>query len=97
MITRNSSLLLIGDVRQEKLSSSERANKVKQAYKYFNDKNIKAFYNLVDDVSFDVGTKMMIQSSGFGQFSPNIIFMGYRANWAVAGIDSLKAYYNVLQ
>ncbi|XP_070501284.1 bumetanide-sensitive sodium-(potassium)-chloride cotransporter-like [Chironomus tepperi] len=95
-ITKNSSLLMVGDVRPEKMTSSERAKKVKEAYKYFNDKNIKAFYNLIDDVSVDVGIKLMIQSSGFGQLSPNIVLMGYQQNWAVAGYSSLKIYYSIL-
>lgn len=88
---------MVGDVRPEKLSSLDRTKKVKEAYKYFNDKNIKAFYNLIDDVSVDVGIKLMIQSSGFGQLSPNIVLMGYQQNWATAGYDSLKIYYNILQ
>lgn len=88
---------MVGDVRPEKMTNAERTKKVKQAYAYFNDKNIKAFYNLVDDVSVDVGIKLMIQSSGFGRLSPNIVLMGYQTNWAVAGYDSLKIYYNILQ
>lgn len=97
MISKNSSLLIVGDVRPEKISSSEKAARVKEAYKYFHDKNIKAFYNLVDDVSADVGIKLMIQSSGFGLLSPNIVLMGYQANWANGGFESLNTYYKILQ
>lgn len=95
LITRNSSLLMVGDVKPEKLSYRERKDKINEAYKYFNDKNIKAFYNIVDDVDIEVGIKMMIQSSGFGRLSPNIVLMGYQNNWSTAG--SLKTYYNILK
>lgn len=60
-ITRNSSLLIIGDVKREKLSHKARTDKVDDAYKYFNDKGIKAFYNLIDDTDVEMGIKLMIQ------------------------------------
>jgi solute carrier family 12 sodium/potassium/chloride transporter 2 len=97
LITKNSSLLMIGDVKQEKLSHNEHVRMVKAAYKYFGEKNVKAFYNLIDDVNVDLGIKLMIQSSGFGRLSPNIVLMGYQTSWATAGFGALKSYYNILQ
>lgn len=96
-ITKNSSILIVGDVKCEKLLHRTRTDKVNDAYKYFNDKKINAFYNLVDDTDVSIGIKLMIQSSGFGRLSPNIVMMGYQSNWAVAGNASLKIYYNILQ
>ncbi|KAG5681038.1 hypothetical protein PVAND_010504 [Polypedilum vanderplanki] len=96
LITKNSSLLMIGDVKTEKLSHNERIKMEKKAYKYFEEKHIKAFYNLIDDVGIDVGIKLMIQSSGFGRLSPNIVLMGYQTNWATAGFAALRSYYNIL-
>lgn len=96
-ITRNSSLLIVGDVKQEKLSHRALTDKVNDAYKYFGDKGIKAFYNLIDDIDVATGIKLMIQSSGFGKLTPNVVLMGYQSNWAVAGNSSLKIYYNILQ
>lgn len=69
----------------------------KETYRYFETKKIKAFYNLIDDVKMDTGIKMMIQSSGFGKLSPNIVMMGYKADWAIGSYSSLKTYFNVLQ
>jgi solute carrier family 12 sodium/potassium/chloride transporter 2 len=97
LITKSSSLLMIGDVKTEKMSPNDRNKKVKEAYKYFSEKNIKAFYNLIDDVNIDLGIKLMIQSSGFGRLSPNIVLMGYQTHWATTGYSSLKTYYNILQ
>lgn len=97
LITKNSSLLMVGEVIQEKMTPSARTNKVNEAYKYFNDKNIKAFYNLVDDVNTEIGIKLMIQSSGFGRLTPNIVMLGYQSNWCTAGFDALKTYYSILQ
>lgn len=96
-ITRNSSLLIVGDVKNEKMSHRALTDKIDNAYKYFKDKGIKAFYNLVDDVEISMGIKLMIQSSGFGRLCPNIVLMGYQSNWASAGNASLKIYYNILQ
>lgn len=96
-ITKNSSLLIIGDVKRDKLSHHERKNKENAAYEYFDKKGIKAFYNLIDDTDVETGIKLMIQSSGFGRLTPNIVLMGYQSNWATAGITSLKTYYSILQ
>lgn len=96
-ITRNSSLLIVGDVKREKMSHRASTDKVNDAYKYFEDKGIKAFYNLIDDTDIIIGIKLMIQSSGFGRLSPNLVMMGYQTSWATAGNASLKTYYSILQ
>lgn len=97
LLTKNSSLLMVGDVIPSKLSHRLRTELVAETYRHFDEKKIKAFYNLVDDVDMETGIKLMIQSSGFGKLSPNIVLMGYKTDWATCGYPVLKTYFNVLQ
>jgi solute carrier family 12 (sodium/potassium/chloride transporter), member 2 len=97
LITKNSCLLMVGDVKREKLSHHDRTEKINHAYKNLKEKGIKAFYNLIDDVDIEIGIKLMIQTSGFGRLSPNIVLMGYQNNWLSAGNQSLTIYYSILQ
>lgn len=97
LLTKNSSLLMVGDVIDSKLSHRVRTEMIAETYRYFDEKKIKAFYNLIDDVDMETGIKLMIQSSGFGKLSPNIVMMGYKTDWATCGFSVLKTYFNVLQ
>lgn len=97
VLTNNNALLMVGDVFQEKLSFKQRQQMTNETYRYFDAKKIKAFYNLVDDVNMETGIKMMIQSTGFGNLSPNILMMGYKTDWATAGTVGLTTYFKVLQ
>lgn len=97
LITHNKSLLMIGDVREKKLSHRERDNITREAYDFINSKKIKGFYNLIDDIDMETGVKLMIQSSGFGVLSPNIVLMGYKGNWMTCKSVELKSYFNAIQ
>jgi solute carrier family 12 (sodium/potassium/chloride transporter), member 2 len=97
LLTKNTSLLMVGDVFESKLSHRARMQMVAETYRYFDEKKIKAFYNLIDDINIEIGIKMMIQSSGFGKLSPNIVLMGYKADWANCSYPALKSYFTILQ
>lgn len=62
LLTKNNSLLMVGDVFETKLSNRLRTQMVAENNRYFDEKKIKAFYNLIDDVDMEIGIKMMIQS-----------------------------------
>lgn len=97
LITKNTSLLMVGDVIDTKLSHRVRTGMIAETYRYFEERKIKGFYNLIDDVDMETGIKLMIQSSGFGKLSPNIVLMGYKSDWQSCDHSALKTYFNVLQ
>ena len=97
LITKNNSLLIIGDIIEGKISYRARQEITKEANKYLEAKKIKAFYNLIDDINFENGVRMLMNSSGFGKLSPNIALMGYKADWHSCNYSVLNAYFNILQ
>ncbi|KAG5884017.1 hypothetical protein JTB14_018579, partial [Gonioctena quinquepunctata] len=96
MITKNNSLLVIGDVINERLSHRTRLTRMNKAYDYLRTNKIKAFYSTIDNMSFEVGAKALLQTSGIGKLSPNVLMMGYKNDWATCSKEELLAYFNVL-
>lgn len=97
LITKNHSLLIVGDVVLNKLSFRTRTEFVNEAQKWLEARKIKAFYNIVDNVDFENGVRSLIQSSGFGKLSPNIVLMGYKNDWRTSDKSDLDRYFKALQ
>lgn len=97
VITKKHSLLIVGDITSSKLSHHRRTMMYDDAQKWLDARKIKAFYNLVDNVKFEEGVRSLIQASGFGKFQPNIVLMGYKADWRSCDISELETYFNSLQ
>ncbi|KAJ8946616.1 hypothetical protein NQ318_007219 [Aromia moschata] len=96
LITKNNSLLIIGDVVDKKLPHKIRSDRIKSVYTYLRNSKIKAFYSIIDHTSFEVGAKALLQTSGIGKLSPNVLMMGYKNDWITCDKHELLAYFNVL-
>ena len=70
---------------------------IKEADKWLEARKIKAFYNVVDNIGFEEGVRSLIQASGFGKLTPNILMMGYKGDWRSCQDHELITYFNVLQ
>jgi solute carrier family 12 sodium/potassium/chloride transporter 2 len=97
LITKQSSLLLVGNIMKDKLSYRKRQTLVNEGVKYLKTRKIRSFYSLIDGFEFEEGARAMIQSSGFGKLTPNIVLLGYKSNWRTCKPHDLDAYFNVLQ
>jgi solute carrier family 12 (sodium/potassium/chloride transporter), member 2 len=97
LLTNNSSLLLVGDVYKEKLSYTDRCVITDETYMFMSEKKIKGFYNLIDDIDMNTGVRLMVQSTGFGVLSPNIIMMGYKSDWPSCNSTQIQTYYHGIQ
>ncbi|XP_065092681.1 bumetanide-sensitive sodium-(potassium)-chloride cotransporter-like [Ochlerotatus camptorhynchus] len=96
LITKNNSLMIVGNVIERRLVYKERKLNIQAGKKVLNDLKIKAFYNILDGLPFDEGIRAMIQSSGFGRMTPNILMMGYKTDWRKCSSEQLHIYYNIL-
>lgn len=97
LITKNNSLLIIGDVIQHKISNRARNELVCEAQKWLDARKVKAFYNLIDNVDFENGVRSLIQSCGFGKLSPNVVLMGYKSDWRSSHCTEVETYFKALQ
>ncbi|XP_055639846.1 bumetanide-sensitive sodium-(potassium)-chloride cotransporter-like isoform X2 [Toxorhynchites rutilus septentrionalis] len=96
LITKNNSLMIVGNVVETKLSYKQRKALITSGKRAIKDAKIKAFYNILDGLPFDEAVRAMIQSSGFGKLTPNILFVGYKTTWRTCSFEELNNYYNIL-
>jgi len=68
-----------------------------KAQSYLRAHRIKAFYNQIDEASFEEGAKALMQASGIGKLKPNILMVGYKADWQTCDKQELAMYFNTMQ
>jgi solute carrier family 12 (sodium/potassium/chloride transporter), member 2 len=83
--------------RQERISHRRRKAMIEEANQWIQANKIKAFYNLIDGVGFQDGIRSLVQASGFGKLSPNIVLMGYKPDWRSCNPKDLMEYFEILQ
>lgn len=97
LITKNHSLLLVGEILKQKISFRRRMEMCREAQNWLDRRKVKGFYTLLDNVQFEDGVRSMIQSSGFGKLQVNIVLMGFKADWRTCDPQILETYFNSLQ
>lgn len=96
MVTKNNSLLIVGEIVERKLSHRARSDKRRSANEVLRQNKIKAFYSLVDNIDFETGAKALMQTAGIGKLSPNVLLMGYKNDWRSCNVKELTGYFNIL-
>lgn len=82
---------------QTKLSYKERSSRARQSAEWLRGRKIKAFYSNVHGFNFELGARALIQAAGVGRLVPNVLLMGFKADWTTAPCQDLVSYFNVLQ
>lgn len=68
-----------------------------RAYQWFSKRKIKAFYTIVDDFSMKEGASALLQASGLGKLTPNILMMGFKQDWQTCEKQDLVDYVEIMQ
>lgn len=97
LITKHNSLMFVGDIETKKISFKGRVQMMKEGQKWLNARKVKAFYNIVDGLNMEQGVRALIQASGFGKLTPNILLMGLKTDWKTCPTSELVQYFNILQ
>ncbi|CAH2087504.1 unnamed protein product [Euphydryas editha] len=96
LITKSGSLMIVGDISQQKLSYKERAHRLRSSDEWLRGRKVRAFSACVNGFSFENGARALMQAAGVGRLAPNVLVMGYKADWATAPPSDLESYFNVL-
>lgn len=96
LLTKGLSLMLCGHIMQSPVNHRTREALTNRSYHWFLKRKIKAFYTLVDDVSFKDGASALIQASGVGKLKPNILMMGFKEDWQTCNRSELAEYVDVM-
>ncbi|XP_066989480.1 bumetanide-sensitive sodium-(potassium)-chloride cotransporter-like isoform X3 [Macrobrachium rosenbergii] len=95
-ITKNISLLSLGHVIQGPQTQRIRNALTRQSYNWLSRHKIRAFYSLVEGNNLEEGSRSLFQLVGLGKLRPNMVLLGYKANWGKCERQELKAYFNTL-
>ncbi|XP_050303386.1 bumetanide-sensitive sodium-(potassium)-chloride cotransporter [Anthonomus grandis grandis] len=96
LVTKNHSLLIVGDIIEESMNHKQRSQRVADGYAFLKSNKIKAFYAVVDNMEFETGATGLMQMSGIGKLTPNVLMMGYKNEWTGCSDEQLLAYFNIL-
>ncbi|XP_046400553.1 bumetanide-sensitive sodium-(potassium)-chloride cotransporter-like [Ischnura elegans] len=108
LLTRNVSLLVAGNVELDPLSHKARSAVVRSGNAWLRRHNIRAFVATVDGCGgggcgggdggkgLDVGARALVQATGVGKMRPNVMLVGYKADWQTCPPRSLRQYFDVL-
>lgn len=96
MLTKNLSLLVCGHVNSGPSSQKHRSFMQRRATEWFQKHKVKAFYTFVDGENFETGSRALMQASGVGKLKPNILLMGFKADWRTCGRSELEQYFNTI-
>uniref|UniRef100_A0ABD2XJF3 Bumetanide-sensitive sodium-(Potassium)-chloride cotransporter n=1 Tax=Trichogramma kaykai TaxID=54128 RepID=A0ABD2XJF3_9HYME len=95
-ITKNQSLLVAGHVIETALAHKTKSSLASRTTQWLRDNKIKAFYSVIDGMSFQDGATSLMQACGLGKMRPNILLMGYKQDWATCPRENLLMYFNVM-
>merc|ERR1719264_609070 len=95
LITKKLSLLICGHVISEP-GSVHLATLKESTQAWLTDRKIKGFYTVTESNSFEEGTKSCLNLAGLGKLSPNMMLVGFKADW-VSNLLAAEQYFAVLQ
>ncbi|OXA61877.1 Bumetanide-sensitive sodium-(potassium)-chloride cotransporter [Folsomia candida] len=96
LITKQISLLVCGQIVKRPLNNRQRKALIDKAQDWFTSNKLKGFFNLVDDMSFQEGSKALLQASGVGKLRPNVLLMGFKNNWNTCNFEELNEYFGTI-
>ncbi|XP_060571592.1 solute carrier family 12 member 3-like [Ruditapes philippinarum] len=96
-ITKKQSLLVCGHVFQGDFEQHMTRVRSMSAYRWFENKKIKAFYNCVCAPTFRIGVQVLLQAVGVGKLRPNTLLLGYKNDWQKTDPLEVLDYFNVIQ
>ncbi|CAG0889507.1 unnamed protein product [Darwinula stevensoni] len=96
LLTKANSLLIVGHVAKGPMKHSERATLIQMGNAWLQRHGIKSFYDIAVSDRFDWGAKSLLQLSGLGKLRPNIILLGFKADWRSCNPSDMLQYFNVI-
>ncbi|CAG0901500.1 unnamed protein product [Darwinula stevensoni] len=96
LITKSYALLIVGHVNRDPFKYENRVSLIQKGYAWLNRHHIKGFYDVVESDCLDLGTKALLQLSGLGRLRPNMVLLGFKADWTECDPVETLRYVNIL-
>lgn len=96
-ITKNGSFMIVADVERKKLTVSERKIRCYSGNEWIRLRKHRAFYVLLDNSDLETGATTLIQTTGLGRLSPNLVLLGYLNKWRVGDREAVGSYFRIIR
>ncbi|VDI46631.1 solute carrier family 12 (sodium/potassium/chloride transporter), member 2 [Mytilus galloprovincialis] len=96
-ITKKQSLLVCGHIFMGDMSDHVQKLRSTAAYKWFEKRKIRAFYNSVVAPNLRIGAQVLMQALGVGKLRPNTLMLGYKTGWQNADPIEMEEYVNIIE
>ena len=97
LLCKNNSLMVCGDVVHERQNHCQRSQQVAKISRWLRVHKTKAFFSLLDNLSFSDGVGALLQASGIGKMKPNILLLGYQRDWRNCDDNKIDEYFAAIQ
>lgn len=95
-ITKNMSLLVAGECLPEQQPMRVRAHLAKEAVHWLSRHKIRAFYAISDGPNMELAARGLMANVGLGKLQPNMVLMGYKADWQSCPAQELHSYFKTI-
>ena len=96
LLTKRLSLLQFANVVDRDLEWKQTLSLKVRGQDWLNDNHVKAFYAVTRSHSLSEGAKVVVELSGLGKLSPNMLLMGFREDW-IQDLGQTEEYFKTLQ
>nr|CAH0110929.1 unnamed protein product [Daphnia galeata] len=93
LFCKNNSLMICGDILKERQSHKQRSERINKSLHWLQAHKTKAFYSLLDNISFPNGIGALLQATGVGKMKPNILLLGYQSEWSNSKNSEIDEYF----
>ncbi|XP_045501321.1 bumetanide-sensitive sodium-(potassium)-chloride cotransporter-like isoform X2 [Colias croceus] len=97
LITKAGSFMIVADINETFLTYAQRLRFQRLGEEWLRSRKHRGFYVVVDGCSLEDGIRTVIQSSGLGRLTPNIVLIGYKSYWMKSPLNKLKTYVRMIQ
>jgi solute carrier family 12 sodium/potassium/chloride transporter 2 len=87
--------MICANITTPRVDYPARKELMRQGYDWLQDRKCKAFYSVIEQDKMDEGVKGLIQACGLGKLSPNILMMGYKADWQKCEQQQVLSYFHM--
>ncbi|KAH9426423.1 hypothetical protein DERP_010992 [Dermatophagoides pteronyssinus] len=96
LITKNTGLLICGHIVTTPISVRAQNALLHDGNLYLINRNMKAFFNLIQDSSFSQGVRSLMQATGIGKLRPNIVMLGFKRDWIDSQPKEVVEYFKAI-
>ena len=71
--------------------------RLERTYELMTKRRVKGFYNYITSDSLRAGSLSLLQTTGLGKLRPNLLLLGFKANWQLSSPKQVTDYVNIIQ